>query len=157
MIAYWGSPGIFVIRRDRRGGWSAPEMLHDSLGPPSWTPDGKGLLTYSRLDQIIRLDVATRRLDTLYTRGTAGPRVNRPIMSSDGRTIYFKDRDAVASFWAMPAQGGTPRRVLRFDQRRPSYRLEYWTDGRYLYFTIDERHSDLWLLELARSDRAQAH
>jgi hypothetical protein len=40
--------------------------------------------------------------------------------------------------------------LVRFDDSaRPSPRAEFATDGRRLYFTVAERESDIWRMELS--------
>jgi Tol biopolymer transport system component len=71
----------------------------------------------------------------------------------DGHTIYYKALDSRgnASLWAIPAAGGEPRQLVRFDDpARTSSRAEFATDGRRLYFTASERESDIWRMELPR-------
>jgi hypothetical protein len=87
--------------------------------------------------------------------GTADPtEVPTPLLAQwapDGGTIYYKalDGDGRASFWSIPAEGGTPRLLARFDDpARPSSRAEFATDGARLYFTISERESDIWQMEV---------
>jgi Tol biopolymer transport system component len=73
------------------------------------------------------------------------------MSSLDGRTVYFKSYiDGIASFWAISLAGGRPRKILQFDRSRPSDRREWTTDGQFLYFTIDDRQSDIWLVDLRR-------
>ena len=69
----------------------------------------------------------------------------------DGRRIYYKALDAEgrASLWSIPTEGGEPKLLVRFDDpNRPSSRAEFATDGKRLYFTISERESDIWQMEL---------
>ena len=69
-----------------------------------------------------------------------------PIWSRDGRTIFLKNP---AGFWAMPASGGVPRLLVKLDDpSRPSGRSEIATDGKRLYFTIDNRLSDIWVMDV---------
>ena len=73
----------------------------------------------------------------------------------DGRTIYYKalDEDGVTSFWSISAEGGKPKLLVRLDDsERPSPRAEFATDGRRLYFTIAERESDVWQMELGAAE-----
>jgi dipeptidyl aminopeptidase/acylaminoacyl peptidase len=78
----------------------------------------------------------------------------KPLLAQwapDGRTIYYKAQDAggAASLWAVPAAGGEPRELVRFDDPvRASSRAEFATDGRRLYFTASEREGDIWRMEL---------
>ena len=71
--------------------------------------------------------------------------------SQDGRTLYYKafDSEGRSSIWALPAKGGTPRLLIRFDDpQRQSSRPEFATDGRRLFFTLSEREADIWELML---------
>jgi hypothetical protein len=53
-----------------------------------------------------------------------------------------------------PDAGREARLLARVaDPQRPSPRPEFATDGRRLYFTIAERVSDLWSMELSSSPR----
>ena len=75
-----------------------------------------------------------------------------PVWSRDSRTIYYKayDRQRQSSIWAIPASGGTPRLLIRFDDpAHRSLRREFATDGARFYFTIAGEESDLWAMELA--------
>ena len=75
------------------------------------------------------------------------------IFSANGRELYFKSHDARgrASFWSMPATGGRPRLLVRFDDpARASNRFEFASDGRRFYFTVEDRQSDIWVAEAIR-------
>jgi Tol biopolymer transport system component len=137
----------------RRGGWGG-----------RWSPDGTRLV-YLALGQV-RLMGPSGESDSraLYDTATAGPEHPWPVSlrwAPDGRTVYMKAFDAqgTASLWALPAgcvpaDGagcGAPRLLVRFDEpHRPARRPEFATDGARFYFTLAERESDLWLVELAR-------
>ena len=72
------------------------------------------------------------------------------MWAPDGRKIYYKALDAEgrASLWSIPAEGGEPKLLVRFDDpTRPSSRAEFATDGKRFYFTIPERESDIWQME----------
>ena len=69
----------------------------------------------------------------------------------DSKTILFKafDEEGRSSIWSAAAVGGTPRPLVRFDDpTRPSSRPEFASDGKRLYFTIGQRQSDVWTVEL---------
>lgn len=75
--------------------------------------------------------------------------------SPDGRTIYYKafDSEGRSSIWALPAPGGTPRLLIRFDDPvRQSSRPEFTSDGNRLFFTLTEREADIWEMELNSRD-----
>jgi Tol biopolymer transport system component len=80
------------------------------------------------------------------------PEIERPRWSADGRNIFFKSHDARgrASIWSVAADGGAPRLRVHFDDpARPSYRPQ-WALGRdRLYFEVEDRQSDVWVMEVA--------
>lgn len=54
-----------------------------------------------------------------------------------------------AGIWALPASGGSPRLLVRFDDPdRPPARTNFATDGQRLYFTVANRQSDIWLMSV---------
>ena len=70
--------------------------------------------------------------------------------SPDGRTIYYKAFDAagLSSLWSVPAAGGTPKLLVRFDPAHRSSRPEFATDGKRFFFTVGTRQSDIWAMDL---------
>jgi Tol biopolymer transport system component len=72
------------------------------------------------------------------------------VWSPDSKTVYFKaalDRDA--AFWAVPAAGGRPRLLVRFENPAfASARQEFATDGKRIYYTADDRQSDIKVMEV---------
>ena len=71
----------------------------------------------------------------------------------DPGTIAFKSRDSQgrAEFWSISAAGGRPRLLVRFaDPQRPSNRADFDTDGKRLYFSIEDRQSDIWVAEIIK-------
>ena len=66
--------------------------------------------------------------------------------------MYFKApyADGRSSFWSVPAEGGKPL-LARFDNPAfASARSEFATDGKRLYFTADDRQSDIKVMEVRR-------
>jgi Tol biopolymer transport system component/DNA-binding SARP family transcriptional activator len=144
---------LYVTERVRDGRWGAPRQLTTAGGQEArWSPDGRAIvyLRNTGLWVIAPGGGASRLL--IDTRSLAAPLT--PLLAQwapDGRTIYFKalDADGRTSFWSISAEGGNPRLLVRFDDPlRPSPRAEFATDGRRLYFTISERESDVWQMEL---------
>jgi len=71
--------------------------------------------------------------------------------SADGKAIFYKafDTEGRSSIWSVAASGGQPRLLVRFDDpSRPSSRPEFATDGKRLYFSIGQRQSDVWTVEM---------
>lgn len=144
---------LYVVERDATGRWSPPRQLTTEGGQEArWSPDG-GAIVYVRKDGLWVIAPgggAPRRL--IGTGDRAAPQT--PLLAQwapDGRTIYFKalDGEGRASLWSIPAEGGKPRILVRFDDpTRPSPRAEFATDGGRFYFTLAERESDIWRMEL---------
>jgi hypothetical protein len=77
----------------------------------------------------------------------------RAVYAPDGSRIYFRgtvgSTNPRFSIWELPASGGVPREVVRFDDpyRLPLYG-SFGTNGQRLFFTLDERESDIWVAEV---------
>ena len=86
---------------------------------------------------------------------------HQPLLAQwgpDGHSVYYKvlDAEGRASIWTIPAGGGTPRLLVRFDDPvRPSPRAEFATDGKRLYFTVAARESDIWQMVLGGEGAAR--
>jgi len=53
------------------------------------------------------------------------------------------------TFWSLSIDGGAPRLVARLDDlTHPSYRNDFATDGRRIYFAVNDRQSDISVVEL---------
>jgi hypothetical protein len=90
---------------------------------------------------------------TVYTKPRGGAPLERPVWSTDGKTIYFKTHDPQgrAAISAIPSNGGAARVVLSLtDLTRPSYRQEFALDAHRFYFPIQDRQSNVWVAELRR-------
>ncbi|MBI4520145.1 MAG: PD40 domain-containing protein, partial [Gemmatimonadetes bacterium] len=159
-LAFWAireeaqTPSIYVAERSA-GGWSAPQRLTDAPATlAKWSPDGTRVAYIAAGDLRMR-DVGGLRVDTIARTGfRLGDIPYAPqfeAWSPDGQTMYFNalSRDGVRAYFAVPATGGTPRPLVRFDDpTRPSGRPEFATDGTYLYFTIDNRQADIWVMSV---------
>ena len=145
----------FVATRARRGApWQKSRPLTtNGSADPKWSPDGRLIAFVSRGQlRTIAPDGTGERVVMDASRGDR-PEPTYPVWSRDSRTIYYKayDRDRQSTMWAVPAAGGEPRLLLRFDDpTRRSLRREFATDGRRLYFTVARDESDIWTMELVR-------
>lgn len=144
---------LYLVDRDSAGRWSAPRQLTTEGGQDArWSPDGRSIV-YTRNTGlwIISPTGGAPRLLVDAGRSPVRPAPLLAQWSPDGRTVYYKalDGQGVASLWTIPAGGGEPRELVRFDDpRHTSARPEFVTDGRRFYFTASERESDLWRMEL---------
>ncbi|MBI2795648.1 MAG: PD40 domain-containing protein [Gemmatimonadetes bacterium] len=148
---------IQLERRSRMGdsAWSAATVLGTGA-QARISPDGRAI-AYERLGSTERIPVEGGPATTLMTpiaegKGTVvGAGV---CWSPDGKTVYVKALHTATgqpSIWAVPAAGGAPRLVVRFDDpNRPSGRQEFSTDGKRFYFTVDNRQSDISIVDVAR-------
>ena len=144
---------LYVVERLAASRWGFPRQLTTEGGQEArWSPDGSTIV-YLRDSGIWLIDPGGGAPRLLIDTGVQAPS-RKPLLAQwapDGRTVYYKALDAEgrASIWAIPAEGGTPRLLVRFDDpARPSPRAEFATDGKRLYFTVSERESDIWQVAL---------
>jgi Tol biopolymer transport system component len=145
---------VWIVRRGPDGAWHAPVQRIASGYWPVWSPDGQSIAFASRLlgGSLLVAPADSGASRTVLDAARPGlPQVERPQWSADGRTIYFKSHDTRgrASFWSVPADGGTPRLLVPLDDpARPSYRPQ-WALGRdRLFFPIEDRQSDVWVMDV---------
>jgi Tol biopolymer transport system component len=153
------SRGVSVMAREG-GGWSAPKALYtDGLTFPVFGPDGRSFLRIPLRPveggQVSIAPAGGGSMRTLVRGPLPGTTAASTFArwSPDGRTVYvmgIADRER-SSFWSVPAAGGTPVLIVRFDDpARESNRPEFATDGRRLYFTLAEKEGDVWVMEVQR-------
>jgi Tol biopolymer transport system component/tRNA A-37 threonylcarbamoyl transferase component Bud32 len=144
---------LFVTSRTNKdAAWASPRQLTSDLGiDPKWSHDGRRI-AFTRRSQVWLISPDGANEHPLVTRSAAGGvRVQYAIWSPDDQTIYFKafDDEQRAAIWAVPAKGGTPRLLVRFDDpSRPSLRREFASDGKQFFFTIAQDESDVWIAEV---------
>jgi Tol biopolymer transport system component len=143
--------GTYAVERTESG-WSAPQPWTDG---PLLRPDGRARIAWSP-DSIVERSVDDGSTTLLWARRGASdptPRRLRVHRTPDGTRIYFQGILATTSprfgIWEVSMGRGTAREVVRFDD--PD-RLPLWggfaASGTHLYFTLDERQSDLWIADL---------
>jgi Tol biopolymer transport system component len=145
---------VLVMRRAPDGRWSPPRFAGGAGWRPEWSPDGRSIAFVAPAKGSIGVVPADSGLQRdVYLPGPGDPLAELAIYSRSGRELYFKSHDARgrASFWSIPATGGRPRLLARFDDpARASNRFEFASDGKRFYFTIEDRQSDIWVAEVAR-------
>ena len=146
-----GGRRLFVVARTGDSTWGpARQVTREESWGGRWSPDGTAIV-HCRPDGLWLIAPDGSNATRLVAVDSAGVAPELALWSPDGRTIYYKAFDAAgrSSFWAVPAAGGRPRLLLRFDDpRRPSSRAEFGTDGARLFFTVGARQSDVWAMAL---------
>jgi Tol biopolymer transport system component len=156
-VAAWDYEGMGIYRVNAQNGEftlmvraDPPASLHDH----EISPDGN-LFIYERRDnpkespRILSRNLTTGEEKQLY----AGNPKSGPLyasLSPDGRRLAFINQDKRKVLQVMPASGGEPKELLRFDEDRPYFASIEWTaDGKYILFprlqpTKDKQRFALW-------------
>jgi eukaryotic-like serine/threonine-protein kinase len=144
------NPETRFVERNTDGSWSAPTRWRKPACGPSWSPNrllaacielsGRLMLTDSRGDSLRVLVDSVGGLVRLFG----------PSWSTDGRTVYYLKADSLeTTIQAVPATGGKPRVMLRFDDpTRPWHRYGFQVFRDRFYFTVGDRQSDIWVAEV---------
>lgn len=145
---------MMVMNRDARGKWK-PQWKSDGGTVPDWSPDSRSLafVLYDGSIETMPADSGTRRRVYTPRKGTDDPIATFIVWNLDPSIIWFIGRDAKGrgGIWSIPANGGTPRQRVRFDDpigRSPGPTLT--SDGSRFYFTLAERLSNVRWGELTR-------
>jgi TolB protein len=73
--------------------------------------------------------------------------------SRDSRHLYLsvREKDGTASIWQLAINGDPERRLVHLsDASRQFYRMSLDVDDKNFYFTIGDRQSDIWTMELKK-------
>jgi Tol biopolymer transport system component len=151
---------LWIVHRNPDGTWRKPVERSDSGGQwATWSPDGRWIaysndpLSRSGRLTVIPVDSGPSRV----LEDPARPRdveVEQAQWSGDGKSVLFKSHDAAgnASIWSVPLLGGERKLRVRFDDpARPSYRTTWWLGKKRIYFTVEDRQSDVWVMEAANN------
>ena len=162
MVAGWAGADIHVVRSSKRdlGGSSGRERQVGKTGRACRLWRMGNLVAGRPVDRVFEL--RSRRVTDGRRRGlgraAGGARFRcersagrDAALEHRWRTIYFKsyDQKGNAEFWSIPATGGRPTLLTRFDdRRRPSFRPEWALGPDRMYFTIQDRQSDVWVMDV---------
>jgi Tol biopolymer transport system component len=144
---------LYIVDRDAGGHWGQPRQLTRDGGQDArWSPDGRAIVYVRNTGLwVIPPDGGEPRLLVESSDPALAPVPLLAQWAPDGRTIYYKalEADGRTSIWSISPEGGLPRLLVRFDDpTRLSSRPEFATDGKRFYFTVPERESDIWRMEL---------
>ncbi len=81
------------------------------------------------------------------------PRAQFLAWSVDSRHLFLpiREKDGTCSIWQMPVNGDEERRIVHLtDPSRQFYRQSLAVDSKNFYFTIGDRQSDIWTMELRK-------
>ena len=151
-----GTRNAYVTRRGPDGKWTAPESLAAGTYRPQWSPDGQSISYISapadaEPGELMIMPSSGGAARPLFAPGNGAPLVSHAIWSRDGRTLYLKVHDSrgFSSFWSASVNGGRPRELVRFDDPGwQSVRNDFATDGKRLFFDVEDRQSDVFVAEL---------
>ena len=146
---------LYVIRRGRDSSWATPHAITtDGGASPQWSPDGQAIAFINARGVWLTAPDGGRPRLLLAAGDSASSAVPELLRWGPGGTILYKafDAEGRSSIWSIPALGGVPKLLVRFDDpARPSNRPEFATDGKRIFFTIGERQSDVWTVDLISS------
>lgn len=146
----YGVTGAVAVTSDTVGGWRKPVRISPYGAWPRFSPDGRSIAFASNTLGGSLVVIGPGPADHhVVVDSAAGHLVEALRWSPDGRTIYFKSHDSEgrAEFWSVPRTGGAPKLLVRLGLDRPSDRPEWALgDGR-MFFAVNDRQSDIWVME----------
>lgn len=154
---------VFEVKRQGNV-WGTPMLAFRGGSSPSmYSPDGKWMVHVAQAGivcdncpagaYIANADgtgsrfIQMRNPQILSSSAGAGP------WSRDSKHFYsaVREADGTSAIWQIPINGDEERRVLHFtDPLRQLYRSTFDVFGRKFYFTIGDRQSDIWTMELKK-------
>ena len=144
---------IYVADRGADSSWGTPRRITTDGGvAPRWSPDGRTIVFINQRAVWLTTPEGARPRLLVAAGDSAHPAVPEFVQwAPGGDAIFYKafDPEGQSSIWSISAKGGTPKLLVRFDDpARPSSRPEFATDGKRLYFSLGQRQSDVWTVDL---------
>ena len=153
VFSIFPADGIWTVRRDSAGVWQKPRQRSAVGSWAAWSPDSRWIAfttdVFGGSLMVVSADSGAPRV-VLDSTKAPGAFIGVPLWSPDSHSLYFKSLDptGVAAIWSIPLAGGRPTSLMRFaDPAQPSYRPEWSFGSGRMYFTIDERQSNVWVMD----------
>jgi eukaryotic-like serine/threonine-protein kinase len=157
------------VMRDpsRPGGWGAPTSRGQVLSL-AFSPDGKQLLAVNRDSTSICGNCPTSIFllasDWTNPRPVLVPAIQKVfavegtigwgtiVWAKDSRHAFVSmiERDGSSSIWQLPINGDAEKRIVHLDSGHGFYRTTLDVDANNFYFSIGDRQSDIWTMELKK-------
>jgi len=146
--------GVGITRRAQDGSWGESVVRAPSGGYASWSPDGR-MLVYNDPPiggalKVVPTDSGAPRM-VMDPSQPGMPIALSGFFADDGRSILFLGREAsgMTSIWRIPVEGGTPHKVVTFDDpAAPVYRPFWALTADRLYFIVQEQESETWVMDV---------
>jgi Tol biopolymer transport system component len=152
-IEFTTTGAIWIVRRTN-GVWGTPVRRLDRGFWPNWSPDGRTLSFASSLLGgalgVVPVDSGPPRI---LMDGTRGIDADKAYWSANGTALVFHGHDARGrgAVFSIPAAGGTPRLLALFEDPNASAVRGGWAfTGDRMYYSAEERQSNVWVMELGR-------
>ena len=154
---------LFSVKREN-GVWQKPSLLFRGKATPAmYSPDGKQMVHIENAGAmcatciagmyVSNADGTNPRYIPLPKTGVLLQNAGGSTWTKDSKHFYaaVSEQDGTSSIWEIPVNGGVERRVLHFtDPARQLYRSDFDVFGNNFYFTIGDRQSDVWTMELKK-------
>jgi TolB protein len=150
--AAWPRNNVYVITREAVGApWSAPRQITTTTGRhPRWSRDGSRILYNTDANEIgiVTLSGEDHRVFSARSAGFTG--AEWPLWSPDGRSVYFTGADSSGAqgLYSMPAEGGIPRVLIRFDDPSKQLPFSFSVSDDKVYLSVTQYDSDIFVTDI---------
>ena len=152
----------FLIRRDASRKWGKPRLLTEAVFG-AFAPDNHQALVFGGPGQVCpgcEAGIYTVNTDFTSPRLLPTPKIANYLAiggalaySRDSKHAYgvIREKDGTGAIWQLPINGDPERRLIHLtDPSRQFYRTSLDVDNGNFYFTLGDRQSDIWSMELKK-------